>query len=126
MESELKTRAKIWSQEDLIRSIPQPGLQELSLETIPEPLKRKAVTNIAIREPAVAHPFCVNFSRVLAFGPITAAFLIHFSVERFKKLELLTLRFGGFLSSGATAGGIFPGTASDQAAISPGFRLFPQ
>ena len=88
MELEFKTQAKIRSQENLIRSIPQPGLQELSLETISGTLKRKAVTAIAIREPAFVHLRWLNFSRVLAFRPITATSPIHVSVERFKKLEL--------------------------------------
>ena len=80
MELEFKTQAKIRSQENLIRSIPQPGLQELSPETYSGTLQRKAVATIAIREPAFAHLRWLNFSRVLAFRPITATSPIHVSV----------------------------------------------
>ena len=127
MELEFKTQAKIRSQENLIRSIPQPGLQELSLETISGTLKRKAVTTIAIREPAYVHLLWLNFSGVLAFRPITATSSIHVSVERFKKLELQPgSRSTGFLNQPTTAAGIFRGAASGSKQPFPGNPVIPQ
>ena len=80
MELEFETRAKIRSQEKLDPlNSPNLDCKNCHLETIPE-LKRKAVTTIAIREPAFVHLRWLNFSRVLAFRPITATSPIHVSV----------------------------------------------
>ncbi len=61
MELEFKTQAKIRSQENLIRSIPQPGLQELSLETISGTLKRKAVTGYCNPRASICAPSLAQF-----------------------------------------------------------------